>query len=164
MYSFKAKLEIIGINPYVAVPPAVLKKLFKDAGKDKGAIPIHGTLNGQPYRQTLVRYRQAWRLYVNTTMLKNSPKRIGETLSLTVVFDSSDRSIQIPGSLGKALKGNKKALLVFESLSPSRRNEIVRYIAHLKTAESIERNVRKAIDHLLGKSRFAGRDLPQVRK
>jgi len=160
MYTFKARLEIIDINPFVAVPDSVLKKLFRDAGKDKGAIPIHGTLNGQPYRQTLVRFRQAWRLYVNTTMLKNSPKKIGERLVLTVGFDTSDRSIKIPATLKKALQGNKEALQVFDSLSPSRRNEIIRYIAHLKTAESIERNVLKAIDFLIGKGRFAGRDKP----
>jgi hypothetical protein len=160
MYSFKAKLEIIGINPFITVPASLLKELFKDAGKSKGAIPIHGTVNGKPYRQTLVRYSQAWRLYVNNTMLKKSPQRIGEMLSFTVAFDPSDRSIPVPASLEKALKANKEAKKVFYSLSPSRQKEIARYIANLKTEDSVKRNVAKAVAFLAGKGRFAGRDKP----
>jgi len=160
MYSFKAKLKIIGINPFVTVPASLLKKLFNDAGKSKGAIPIHGTVNSQPYRQTLVRYSQAWRLYVNSTMLKKSPQRIGESLSVTVAFDTADRSVQVPASLAKALKANKAAKKVFENLPTSRQKEIARYIANLKTKASVERNVAKAISFLLGKTRFVGRDAP----
>jgi hypothetical protein len=40
MNSFSSKIQIIGINPYVLLPTAVLKYLFQKAGKDKGAIPI----------------------------------------------------------------------------------------------------------------------------
>lgn len=62
---FDAKIEIIGINPFVFVPDAILQNLFKLAGKDKGHIPVKGIINGSPYRQTLVRYSGAWRLYIN---------------------------------------------------------------------------------------------------
>ncbi|HXC05387.1 MAG TPA: YdeI/OmpD-associated family protein, partial [Bacteroidia bacterium] len=55
-------------------------------------------------------------------------------------------------------KETEKALAVFEQLPPYRRKEIVRYIASLKAEESVERNVLKVIQHLLGKARFAGRD------
>jgi hypothetical protein len=93
MNKFSASIEIIGINPFVFVPDSILDDLFKEAGKNKGAIPIRGVINDKPYRQTLVKYSGAWRLYINTTMLKNSPKRIGEIIELTVEYDSSDRSI-----------------------------------------------------------------------
>jgi hypothetical protein len=36
--------------------------------------------------------------------------------------------------------------------------EIMRYINNLKTTESVERNVERAIRFLLGKDRFVGRD------
>lgn len=68
-YAFKAEIKIIGINPYVLVPGPILQKIFKQAGRDKGPIPIKGTINKKPYRQTLVKYSGAWRLYINTTMI-----------------------------------------------------------------------------------------------
>lgn len=86
MKKFKAEIEIIGINPFVPVPPKVLASIFNQSGKDKGPIRIRGTINANPYRQTLVKFRGEWRLYINTTMLKNSPKRIGETIELAILF------------------------------------------------------------------------------
>jgi len=47
-----------------------------------------------------------------------------------------------------------------DSLRPSLQKEIVRYISFLKTEESIDRNVDNAIQFLLGKKRFIGRDKP----
>jgi hypothetical protein len=160
MHAFKATIQIIGINPYVSVPEKVLEMLFEKAGRDKGKIPIHGTVNEKPYTQTLVKYSGEWRLYINTTMLKDSPKRIGETIAITVAYDPADRTIAPHPQLTQALAANKEAKAVFDQLRPSLQHEIVRYISHLKTVESIDRNVQKAINFLLGKGRFIGRDKP----
>ncbi len=156
-YAFQASIEIIGINPYVQVPEAILTEIFNQAGKSKGHIPIKGTINDLPYLQTLVRYSGLWRLYINTTMLKDSPKRIGENIKVTIQFDPSDRAIQASPKLVEALANSPEAAKVFDGLSPSMQKEIVRYIANLKTEESIQRNIEKAIDFLLGKGSFIGR-------
>ena len=160
MNKFKADIRIIGINPFVFVPGQILKNIFKQADKDKGPIPIRGTINGQPFKQTLVKYRGDWRLYINTAMLKNSPKRIGETVAIEVEFDPISRNVKPHPKLVLAFKENKKAKKIFDNLPPSRQNEIVRYISFLKTEESVIRNIRKAIDHLVGKDRFVGRNNP----
>ena len=137
---FAAQLQIIGVNPFVFVPESILAALFEQAGKDRGPIPIRGTLNGQAYRQTLVRYSGAWRLYVNLTMLENSPKRIGETVEIWVEFDPDDRTIDPHPKLLEALEKNPAARAVFEGLSPSLRLEIVRYISRLKSEETVADN------------------------
>ncbi|MDB5159317.1 MAG: hypothetical protein JWR50_4024 [Mucilaginibacter sp.] len=160
MRYFNAKIEIIGINPYVPLPGEVLAQLFVDAQKDKGPIPVKGFVNGKPFLQRLVKLKGVWRLYINTSMLKNSPKRIGETISVTIEFDPAERIIAHHPKLVKALKTNKKAKAIFDGLTPSLRLEIVRYISNLKTEESVDRNVVRAIDFLLGNSRFIGRDRP----
>ncbi|MEH6307158.1 DUF1905 domain-containing protein [Olivibacter sp. CPCC 100613] len=160
MHQFDAEINIIGINPFVYVPEKILQSIFREAGKDKGKIPIRGTINGDPYQQTLVKYQGDWRLYVNTSMLKNSPKRIGEVVRLTLAIDSGDRTIKPHQKLIKALHENQEAKNIFDKLSPSLRHEIVRYIANLKTEASIDNNVIRAIDFLLGKGRFIGRDKP----
>ena len=158
MHRFKAEIDIIGINPFVFVPEKILKQIFKQAGKDKGPIPIEGTINDKCYQQTLVRYQGAWRLYINTAMLKDSPKRIGEMVDITLKFDRSDRTIQLHPKLAEALDNTPEAKEVFDSLPKSKQKEIIRYISTLKTEISIEKNVRKAIDFLLGSGRFIGRD------
>ena len=160
MHKFKAALKIIGVNPFVFVPDKILKEIFKQSGKNKGYIPIHGLINGKPYKQTLVKYQGDWRLYVNTTMLNKSPKRIGEIIEITIEFDPADRKIAPHPKLVNAFKENEEAKKVFDNLSPSRQKEIVRYISFLKTEESIDRNVKRAINFLKGKERFVGREKP----
>jgi hypothetical protein len=158
--SFKANLEIIGINPFVTVPDKILKKIFEQAGRSKGHIPIKGTINKKLYKQTLVKYSGAWRLYINTTMLTNSPKRIGERIEIAVAHDPASRAIKPPTKFVDVLNANKKAKLIFESLPPYLKLEIVRYLAKLKTEATLDRNIERAINFLLGKERFIGRDKP----
>jgi hypothetical protein len=160
MFKFKDQIKIIGINPYVSVPDRILKKIFEQAGKDKGHIRIKGTVNGDSYKQTLVKYSGEWRLYINTTMLKDSPKRIGEKIELTVEFDSAEKEVPDSPEFLRTLRKDKEARQIFEGLSPSRRNEIVRYLASLKTKESLDRNILRAINFLHGRERFMGRDRP----
>lgn len=157
MHKFKAKIGLIGINPFVFVPTKILTQIFMQAGKDKGYIPVCGTVNKEPYIQTLVKYKGEWRLYINTSMLKNAPKRIGEEIEITIELDSSERTLTPHPQLIAALVENKKAKSVFDNLSPSRQKEIIRYISFLKSEESINKNIEKAIGFLNGKNHFLGR-------
>lgn len=158
MYVFETQLEIIGINPFVFVPGDILDKLFAAAKKDKGKIPVSGTVNGKSYVQTLIRYSGEWRLYINNLMLPDAKNKIGERIKVKIGFDSTDRTIQPHPQLVQALNKNKAAKKVFETIPPSLQKEIVRYISFLKTEASVTENVNKAIGFLLGKNRFIGRD------
>ncbi len=160
MDNFKAELEIIDGNPFVFIPSKILNKIFQQANKNKGAIPVRGKINKKIYQQTLLRYSGDWRLYINMKMLKNSPKRIGEVIDIEIEFDPSDRTIKPHPEFVNALTANMEAKEVFEKLSPSKQKEIVRYISNLKTEKSVDKNVKRAINFLLGKERFVGRDKP----
>ncbi|MCL9805847.1 YdeI/OmpD-associated family protein [Flavobacterium amniphilum] len=160
MHKFKTDLKLIGINPFVFVPDEILQEIFREFGKDKGQIPIKGTVNGDSYKQTLVRYSGEWRLYINTVMLSRSPQRIGEIIEIEIAFDPDDRSIIPNPKLITALNENPEAKKIFESLPPSKQKEIIRYIASLKKEESIDRNIKKAINFLFGRERFIGQDKP----
>ncbi len=158
MHKFKACIEIIGINPFVFVPENILYKIFKQNNKDKGPIPVRGTINGTPYQQTVMKYKGAWRLYINTFMLEDSPRRVGEMIKLTIEPDPTDRSLGPHPKLVDALTNNPKAQKKFNAQSPSLQKEIVRYISMLKTEVSVDKNVTRAINFLLGKERFIGRE------
>ncbi|MEP6951003.1 MAG: YdeI/OmpD-associated family protein [Ginsengibacter sp.] len=148
MKSFSAKISKIGINPYVPLPLLVLNKLFIESGKNKGPIPVQGTLNGKKFLQTLVKYSGEWRLYLNTPMRKAAGIDVGDMPSVTIKFDPGPYSIPIHPKLTNSLTQNKRAAAAFKKLTAYRRKEIVRYLNFLKTEQSVDRNVEKIILHL----------------
>ena len=156
-YRFTPTIDIIGINPFVFVPDNILQKIFTAAGKDKGPIQVKGSINKKAYTQTLVKYAGHWRLYINTIMLKDSPKHVGKKIAVRIDYDQEDRTIPLHSKLKEALNKNKKAKKIYESLAPSLQKEINRYISSLKTEENINKNSERAIGFLLGKERFVGR-------
>ncbi len=160
MNKFKAKIEIIGINPFVFLSNHVLEAIFKQAGKHKGKIPVKIKIDGHEFLQTLIKYSGHWRLYLNTAMRKAARKEVGDTASFEIEVNTTERKISIHPKFQKALKENREAKKVFDNLRPSLQLEIVRYLSSLKREETIDKNITKAINFLLGKERFIGRDKP----
>jgi len=158
--NFNAKIQIIGVNPYVLLPAAVLKGIFAQAGKDKGKIPVKMKIDGHEFIQTLIKYSGKWRLYLNTPMRKTAGKDVGDTANFDITYDPSPRVIPMHDKLKNALDKHEEAKRIFDGLRPSLQLEIVRYISFLKTEETLDRNVTRAINFLLGKERFIGRDKP----
>lgn len=116
MNKFDAKIEIIGINPFVFLPEGVLETIFKQAGKDKGKIPVKIKIDGHEFTQTLIRYSGYWRLYLNTPMRKAARKEVGDTVSFEIEVDNTERKIPMHPKFRKALKENKEAkknLIIF---------------------------------------------------
>ena len=160
MHRFEATIDIIGINPFVFVPDAILQSIFEAAGKDKGQIPVRLEIAHQDFIQTLVRYSGDWRLYLNGPMREVSKTTVGDTIAIGIAFDSSDRTTPLHPKLQIALDADVRAKAVFQKLAPSHQKELMRYINNLKSEESIDRNVIKAIAYLHGKQRFVGREKP----
>jgi hypothetical protein len=148
---FTADIKKIEINPYVRVPKAVLSAVFEQAGRSRSPIPVKGTLDGKAFRQTLVKYRGAWRLYLNTPMRKAAGVDAGDDVRVTLAFDSSDRTIPMNPRLRAALTRKSGARAAFEALLPSRKKEINRYLNSLKTPEALARAVTNVLSLLDGK-------------
>lgn len=157
MIFFSAVVIKIGVNPCVNVPEEVMEKLFIKSGKKSGPIQIKGKLNGKKFIQTVVKYQGAWRLYLNGEMRKAASIDTGDVAEVQLAFDPAPRNFPVPPKLMEAFDKNKKVKSVFDKLSPSRQKEITRYLSSLKSAESVDRNIRKIISHLSGKESFAGR-------
>lgn len=160
MKRFTAIIHIIGVNPFVLIPENVLNHIFKTAKKIKGPIPVKGTINTKPFIQTLVRYSGEWRLYVNGPMLKTASAKVGDRVAIELAYDPAERVVPMHPKFKRALNDNQAAKKTFDSLAPSRQKEIVRYIANLKTEESVQKNITRAIAFLTGTGRFVGRDKP----
>lgn len=148
MKKFSATVRKIGVNPYVAVPPDVLKALFTQAGQDRRPIPVRGRLNGQPFLQTVVKYAGAWRLYLNTEMRTATGTSVGDVVTVALGFDAKPRDVPMVPQLARALARAPKAKAAFDLLAPSRQKEILRYLGSLKNETTVTKNVDKVIRHL----------------
>jgi hypothetical protein len=157
MKSFSAKIQIIGINPYVLLPADLLKHIFHKVGKDKGAIPIKLNIGKEDFIQNLVKYSGKWRLYLNGPMRKAAAKDVGDIIKIKIDFDPKKRTTPVHPKLKKVFAENKEAKTAFDKLSPSRQKEILRYINNLKSEESVEKNIKRAIEHLINNGSFVGR-------
>jgi len=157
---FKAKIELIGINPFVFLPGKTLQKLFLQAGKDKGKIPIRMKIDGHEFQQTIIKYSGHWRLYLNGPMRNAAGKDLGDMATFEIHFDPTPRNIEAPKAFISALNKEPRAKRVYEQCSASLQLEINRYLSRLKTAKSLEKNIHRAINFLLGKERFIGRAQP----
>src|SRR5512142_1578766 len=120
MPAFRARIEILGVNPFVPVPAAVLGAIFARAGRDRGPIPVRGTLDGAPFQQTLVRYAGAWRLYTNLAMLKAAGSlAVGDIAAVTLEVDPRPRTWPMPRALARALAADPAARSAYRALAPS---------------------------------------------
>ena len=128
-------------------------------------MPVLVRINGKP--------KQAWpinmmpigdgsfRLYLNGVIRKASGTGVGDRVEVEVRFDANYRSgptHPMPAWFRTALKKNPAASKNWEALIPSRKKEILRYLAALKSPEARERNLVRALGVLSGKpDRFMAR-------
>lgn len=159
---FKATVEIIGINPFVLVSAQRASKLKPDWRKP---MPVLIRVNGQPMQPWPINMMPvgdgSFRLYLHETVRKVSRTGVGDQVRVEVRFDSTYKNgpqHSMPGWFWTALKSNPVAARNWERLIPSRKKEILRYFAALKSAEARERNLQKALTVLSGASgRFMAR-------
>jgi len=148
---FTARIQKIGVNPYVRVPRRVLADLLRASGKSKGPVPVRGRLNGHDFTQTVVKYAGLWRLYLNTAMRKAADIDVGDEAVVDIRFDPRPRAVAMHSGLAAALAKDPSAQAAFEALTPSHRQEVLRYLHSLKNRDTVERNVDRVIGHLVGK-------------
>ena len=146
MFSFKAKIYKVGINPVVEVP----LRISSTMKATKGYIPVRGIINGFAFHQTLCPVKDAaYRLYVNGAMMKGGEVKVGDSASFKIEFDDRPPKdeIRMPEILEKRLK-KEKLLKVFNEMTPSKQKEVFKYVLSLKSEESRERNLEKVVKQL----------------
>lgn len=148
---FSDTVKKVDINPYVKVPDAVVQKLLRAAGKERGPLPVKGTVQGQPFKATVVLFRGVWRLYLNTAMRRAAGVDVGDKAIVALIFDNEPRSVPMPGALSAALSENQAAGEAFRKLPPSHQREILNYLNSLKRSESLKRNVERTVRILLAR-------------
>jgi hypothetical protein len=143
-YTFKAKIEPgKGGGAYVVFPYDVEKEFGT-----KGAVPISGTFNGEPYRGSLFKYGfPQHMLGVLKGIREKIGKQPGDTIDIVLWKDEEERTVEVPAPFQKLLK-QEGLLPFFEKLSYTHRKEYCRWIAEAKKEETRSRRLEKAIEML----------------
>ena len=149
-HSFFAKIFIINVNPYVLLPKKILNALLKEFGKNKGPIPVKGTINGKPFTQTLVRFQGAYRLYVNGIMIRATKVKVGDRAMFEIQIDKVPREVSQHPDFAKALAQNRKVQEAFSKFPQSRQKEINKYLNNIKSDAIRAKNIDKVVRYLKG--------------
>ena len=151
---FRGVIKIRGINPYIHVSAKIAKRLKRDWRKP---LPVLVRINEQPNKPWRINMMPAgngsFYLYLHGSVRKASGTKVGDRVIVDLSFNDTYRSgppHPLPGWFRAALETNAKAKKAWNALIPSRKKEIVRYFAALKSPEARARNLRRAMRVLVG--------------
>jgi hypothetical protein len=159
---FSSVIQIQGINPYVYVDARLADRLR--AGWRR-PLPVLVRVNRQPAKPWRINLMPSgdggFYLYLRETIRKASGTKAGDRVTIQVCFDKAYRggpADPLPKWFRSTLGANPKANLAWTALIPSRKKEILRYFASLKSPAAKTRNLRRAIQVLSGaEARFMAR-------
>jgi len=159
---FAAEIRIRGINPFVLVAPSLIEKLRPGWRK---SLPVLVRINGQPkdpHRTNLMPAGDgSFYLYLNGTVRAAADASLGDKVRVELAYDENYRNgprHSMPACLRRALKETPAAERNWTRLAPSRKKEVLRYLAQLKSQTAVERNVSRAVYVLSGNTgRFMAR-------
>lgn len=146
-YSFEAVLirpEGVGTWTYLDVPRAVTENFGT-----KGQIKVKGTVNGYPYRSTLIPHGDGSHyLVVGKPIRDQIHAAQGDIVQVTIEVDSAERMVGVPEDLEKALSLSPTAKEVFDQLAYSHRKEYIQWISSAKQPSTRQRRIEKTLEML----------------
>jgi hypothetical protein len=132
------------------VPPDISKSLRKLAGDNPQHLPVHGQVEGLPLKSTLSpRGGGAYRLHIHSNIWRKLRIDAGATVEVMLLLDSEPRDPVLPHDLAGGLADEPRALAIFNSLTPSFRRQIVRYVDQAKHASTRDKRIRLIVQRML---------------
>jgi hypothetical protein len=159
---FSSVIKIRGVNPFISVSASRADTIKPGWRKP---LPILLRVNGKPSKPWRVNLMPtgtgSFYLYLHGDIRKTSGATVGDRVRIEIEFDASYRNgpqHAMPGWFRHALAGNPLATKNWRALIASRKKEILRYFARLKSRDARARNLARALGVLSGESgRFMGR-------
>lgn len=160
---FTAIIRIRGINPYVEVSARRAGRLQEGWRKP---MPVWVRIDGKPERKPwrinmMPTGKGSFYLYLHNSVREAAGTRVGDRVQVELDFDRTYRNGPLhpmPRWFSAALRSAPRARLNWSRLTPSRRKEVLRYLARLKSEEARQRNLARAITVLSGTAgRFMAR-------
>ena len=122
------------------VPPFDLRAVF-----GKGRVKVRGTINGVPYRSSVMPMGGTPMMVLNKELRAKIGLSGGETLRVTMEEDTEERTVPVPRDLARLLAKEKKAKAFFNALAYTYRKEYVRWIENAKRPETRATRLTKTV-------------------
>jgi Domain of unknown function (DUF1905)/Bacteriocin-protection, YdeI or OmpD-Associated len=122
----------------------------------KARVPVRGTINGFPFRSSLMPMGGCHRMVVNKQMREGAGVKAGDVVNVVLERDEALRSVDPPPLLKKELAKNKTAQTNWEKLSFTHQKEMARSITDVKQEETRQRRFAKVMNVLTKGKKWTG--------
>jgi hypothetical protein len=142
-YKFKGKIEAgDGGGAYVVFPYDVKAEF------GKARVPFKCTIDGEPYRGTMVKYGTPFHFVLVLKAIREKIKKdVGDTVNIWLVEDKEERVAEVPEAFRKLLKKHKLEQY-FNKMSYTHQKEWVLWITGAKKEETQLSRMEKAVEKL----------------
>lgn len=147
MPKHKFKVKLIG-QPGSQV--AALKPPFDvvEVFQRKGRVPVKGTINGFPFRSSLMNMGDGHMMAVNAELRAGANCKAGDTVDVVMELDEAERKVEVPAYLKKIINSDAKAKEFWSKLSFTHQKEYVREIDAAKRPETKQKRIAAMMDAL----------------
>jgi hypothetical protein len=120
----------------------------------KKRVPVKASIDGQPYRGTLVRMGEPFHILIILKAIREKTgKDFGDEVEIMLAEDKEERKVSIPPDLKSALEKDPAAKTAFQKLSYSHQKEHVNAILDAKRPETRQRRILKTLSMLTEKKK-----------
>jgi len=129
----------------LVVPSSVVKSF-----DSPGRIALQGTINGFPFRASLIRLKDG-RHYVavNGEMRKGAKAKAGDTVKVSLEPSNTVQCVEVPADIQRALERNSRAQAAFDKLSPTHRRAYIGFVSQFPQPAARKRRIEQMIEKLL---------------
>jgi len=150
---FKVKLEgREGTEVAALIPPFDVPQTFGTRAR----VPVCGTINGFPYRSSLMPMGGCYAMVVNRTIREGANVRAGDEVAVVMERDRAERTVEAPPELKKELARSKKARERWQELSFTHKKEMANSIRDAKQDETRKRRLAKVMRVLKTEAKWMG--------
>lgn len=152
-FRFNVKLDgQEGSSVASLTPPFDVRETFGT----KARVPVRGTINGFPFRSSLMPMRGCHFMVVNRTIRDGANVKAGDTVDVVMQRDQEERTIDTPVELEKELKKSKAARERWEKLAFTHKKEMAVSIRDAKLEETKKRRLAKIMNVLKTGAKWTG--------
>jgi Domain of unknown function (DUF1905)/Bacteriocin-protection, YdeI or OmpD-Associated len=150
---FRAKIDGKEAGVVAAItPPVDVPQIFGTRGR----VPVRGTINGFPFRSSLMPCGGPHRMPVNQALRRGAGAKPGDMVEVVLERDDEVRSVEPPAELKQELARSKKAQERWEKLAFTHKKEMANCILEAKQEQTKKRRLAKVMDVLKTGAKWTG--------
>jgi Domain of unknown function (DUF1905)/Bacteriocin-protection, YdeI or OmpD-Associated len=134
------------------IPPFDVPKTFGTRAR----VPVCGTINGYPFRSSLMPMGGCYGMAVNKAMREGAKVEAGDEVDVVMERDEEARTVEAPAELARELAKNKTAQRRWETLAFTHKREMANSIRDAKQEETKKRRLAKVMQVLKTGAKWTG--------